>query len=147
MRLTESFNEITGRLSIRVIDREGNIVLDDTGQNMIVASGYKAAAEAVSGVEGAVITKIGVGTNGTPPTVKDTTLANPFITDIRSVEYPTDNVVRFNFTIPYFSPANGMNISEYGLMTKDGRLFARRVREGVAKTPFLMILGEWEIKM
>lgn len=146
MEFKDTLNKLTGRLTIRVIDRDGNVVSEEAGNNLIVNSGYNAAAQAMSGVAGAAIAKVGIGTNATLPAGTDKVLTSPFIVNVDSIDYPGDAIVRFNFTIPY-EVANGMIIAEYGLITADGRLFARRVRERVTKTQFLMIVGMWEINL
>lgn len=146
MKTNDKMREISGVLSLRAFNKKGDEVWNDTGRNLIVASGYAAAAAALAGVPGAKIASVAVGTNGEAPAAADTTIKNAVILPVQSVEYPASGTVRFNFTIGY-DDAPGMNIREFGLITADGRLFSRKVREILEKSQYLTISGMWEIKM
>lgn len=146
MEATEQFKQMTGTLHLKAFDRDGLEVWQSTDKNLIVASGYNAAAGALAGAPGAKITAVAVGTNGTEPTPEDTAIRNAVIIPIQSVEYPAPATVRFNFIIGY-DTANGVNIREFGLLTADGRLFSRRVRDVLEKSQYLTISGMWEIKI
>lgn len=146
MKAIEKFKSIIGRLYLRGYNQKGEEIWRSNDKNLIVASGYTAAAEALAGIAGAKITAVAVGTNGTEPTPEDTAIRNAVVIPILSVEYPAPATVRFNFTIGY-NDANGINIREFGLLTADGRLFSRRVREALEKTQYLTISGAWEIRM
>lgn len=146
MRETDRFKEITGVLHLRAYNRDGVEVWRSEDKNLIVTSGYDAAAEALAGVAGAKIVAVAVGTNGMEPALEDTAIKNAVVIPVQSVDYPTPATVRFNFTIGY-DAANGINIREFGLLTADGRLFSRRVREVLEKSQYLTISGMWEIKI
>ena len=102
------------------------------------------AAEALAGLPNAAISKVAAGTNGTAPTENDTSITDPTIVDVQTVEYPAPDTVRFNFTFGYMDAA-GKSIAEFGLLTTDGRLFARKVRQPIEKTEYMTIKGSWEI--
>lgn len=146
MQIIDNINKITGTLYLKAFDRDGVEVWQSEDKNLIVASGYNAAAEALAGVPGAKITVVAVGTNGTEPTPEDTAIKNAVAIPIQSVTYPTPATVQFNFIIGY-NDAIGVNIREFGLLTADGRLFSRRVREVLEKSQYLTISGAWEIRM
>lgn len=146
MKATEQFKQMTGTLHLKAFDRDGVEVWRSDEKNLIVASGYTATAEALAGVPGAKITAVAVGTNGTEPIPEDTTLKNAVVIPIQSVTYPAPATVRFNFIIGY-NDAIGVNIREFGLLTADGRLFSRRVRDVLEKSQYLTISGMWEIKI
>ena len=114
------------------------------GNNPLGIGGYEAAAEALAGVAGAAIARVAVGTSGTEPTEGDTALTDAVSVAIQSVEYPAAGTVRFNFSIGY-DVAVGKTIREFGLLTADGRLFSRKVREGIEKTEAMSIVGRWDI--
>lgn len=146
MKTNDKMREMSGTLHLRAFDKSGKEMWSDTGKNLIVASGYTAAAEALAGVSGAKIVSVAVGTNGEPPADTDTSIQNAVVLQVQSVEYPQPGTIRFNFTIGY-NAAPGMNIREFGLLTEDGRLFSRKTREILEKSQYLTIVGMWEIKM
>lgn len=133
-----------GELRLRVVDRAGRVVTESVGHNLIVAGGYEAAAEALAGVAGAAIARVAVGSSGTEPAEGDTVITDAVSVAVQSVEYPSPGTVRFNFSIGY-DVAVGMTIREFGLLTADGRLFSRKVREGIEKTEAMSIVGRWDI--
>ena len=45
------------------------------------------------------------GTNGTAPTEGDTSITDPTIVEVQTVEYPAPDTVRFNFTFGYMDGA------------------------------------------
>lgn len=142
----DKLRRITGKLYLRVYNFDGEEIFRSKEKNLIVESGYIAAAEALAGIAGAKITSVAIGTNGEEPTPEDRGIKNAIIIPLQSVNYPAPATVRFNFTIGY-DVANGINIREFGLMTADGRLFSRRVREVLEKSQYLTISGAWEIRM
>lgn len=146
MKVYDQFKQLTGTLHLRAYDRAGVEVWRSDEKNLIVATGYTAAVEALAGVAGAKITAVAVGTSGTEPTLDDTAIKNAVAIPIQSVTYPAPATVRFNFVIGY-NDAVGINIREFGLLTADGRLFSRRVREILEKSQYLTVSGMWEIKM
>ena len=139
--------KLSGALALAVIDaRTGQVISTFVRRNLIVATGYAAAAQALAGVAGAAITAVRVGTSTSPPATTDTAITNAVQVPVVSVEYP-DSAVQFNFQINA-NTANGLNIAEWGLITADGRLFSRMVRdEIIAKTDAIEILGNWTINL
>lgn len=144
MRTKDTLNRPTGKLTLRVYDISGVELWQTTENNLIVDTGYNAAAEALAGVAGAKIAKIAVGTNGTAPTGSDAEITAPIYFDIKSIEYPTPATVRFNFSMGY-TDAVGTTICEFGLFTSDGRLFSRKVRAPIEKTRYMSLVVAWEI--
>ena len=115
-------------------------------RNLIVDAGYAAATQSLAGVAGAAITSVQVGTSTTQPAPSDTAITGAVQIPVESVGYP-DFAARFNFSIDA-NTANGMSIAEWGLITQDGRLFSRIVRdEIIAKTDAIEILGAWTINL
>ena len=140
-------HKIIGSLHIQIIDSATHAVIKEfIHRNLIVDAGYAAAAQSLAGVAGAAITYVQAGTSTTSPAPSDTAITGAFQIPIISVEYP-DFAVRFNFQMNA-NQANGMNIAEWGLITADGRLFSRLVREEIiAKTDAIEILGAWTINL
>lgn len=135
---------LKGTLHLCAYDRMGVKLWEDIGHNLIVTGGYKAAANALAGVEGGRIAQVAVGTSGIAPSEADTMITDAVVLNITNIEYPKNGTVRFNFTIGY-KDANYMPIREFGLITADGRLFSRKVRESLEKTEDMTISGMWDI--
>lgn len=135
---------IDGVLHLIAYDQQGRELWSLQQSNQIVNGAYEIAAEALAGLPNAAISKVAAGTNGTAPTENDTSITDPTIVDVQTVEYPAPDTVRFNFTFGYMDAA-GKSIAEFGLLTTDGRLFARKVRQPIEKTEYMTIKGSWEI--
>lgn len=144
MRTKDTLNRPTGKLTLRAYDIDGVELWQTTENNLIVTTGYNALLEALTGVEGAKIAQIAVGTNGFTPAESDTKITDPVYFDIESVEFPAPSTARFSLSMGY-TDAVGMTIREFGLYTADGRLFSRKVREPIEKTRFMSLVVAWEI--
>jgi hypothetical protein len=116
------------------------------GSNLIVNGARIRMAHLIAGdVAGRSINRISVGTNGGAPAVDDTEITEDFTKEAEGFEYPADGQVQINWKL-LVSEANGMAIREFGLLTADGTLFARRVRENpIYKESDISIEGEWII--
>jgi hypothetical protein len=114
--------------------------------NLIVNGARIQMAHLIAGdVTERSIDRIAVGTNGTAPTVGDTAITEPFVKAVEGFEYPANGQVQINWKL-LVTEANGMAISEFGLLTADGTLFARRIRENpIYKESDISIEGEWII--
>jgi hypothetical protein len=135
----------TGRL-IYDVYRRGQLVEHCDEKNLIVDNYRSLHAHLLGGdVTGRSVTQIGVGTNGTPPVGGNSALASQFAKDLDAHSYPAANQVRFDFSLAS-AEANGMDIFEFGLLTSNGTLYARRVRQSsLAKTVDISIVGSWII--
>lgn len=140
----ENMRPIQGTLHLTAYDEQNCKIWQLSESNMIVSGAYDITAEALAGLASAKIVKVAVGINGTPPKNEDTLITNPVITDIQTIEYPKPGTVRFNFIFGY-NDAVGMSICEFGLLSADGRLFARKVRQPIEKSKYASIVGAWEI--
>lgn len=141
----EKMRKIQGKLRIIAYDRRGRELWNMEQSNLIVDGAYQINAEALAGVADSRLSKVAAGTNGTAPAAGDTAITDPTVVDIQTVEYPQAGTVRFNFTLGYYD-AVGVSIREFGLLSADGRLFARKIREQpIEKTKYMSIVGVWEI--
>jgi hypothetical protein len=96
-------------------------------------------------ISGLHIDKIAVGTSGNVTTVDDTEITEAFAKPVDRFDYPEINKTRFFWRI-LESEANGKAIKEFGLLTVDGTLFARRFRAtAINKESDISIDGEWTI--
>ena len=119
---------IRGILNYKVF-KDGLLIEEVKGQNLILNGARKQMARLVAGdFNGRNITKIAVGVNGALPNVTDETLTGVFIKSLDGHSFPALGQVQFNWSLQT-TEANGMAILEFGLMTEDGTLFSRRIRE------------------
>jgi hypothetical protein len=116
--------------------------------NLILTGARIQMAHLTAGdVEGRHVTQIAFGTNGTNPDVSDTIITNPYKKAVSGFEYPDAGNVKFNWGLGV-GEANGLAILEFGLLTADGTLYSRRVRESglpIYKQPDISLEGSWEI--
>ncbi len=92
--------------------------------------------------------RIAVGTNGAAAAAGDVApLANQWTKAFDSIDHPSANATRFNFTIAA-NECNGMVIREFGLLLVDGEttvLFSRKGEKSIEKTDSFAIAGRWTI--
>ena len=113
--------------------------------NLIVNGAKDQLARLVAGdTDNRHITHIGfgVGTAAAAPT--NTGLTGAFWKPIASVSYPATGQVAFSWALGA-SEANGMAITEFGLRTAGGVLFARKVRNPIHKSDDLTLSGVWTL--
>jgi hypothetical protein len=136
---------LKGTLRYRVF-KNGVPVERFESSNLIVNGARIQMAHLIAGdVTGRSIAFISVGTNGDAPTVSDTEITEDFTKAVDGFEYPANGQVQVNWKL-LVSEANGMAIREFGLLTKDGALFARRIRANpIYKESDISIEGEWII--
>ena len=153
--------EMSGRLTILLLDREGEVRLEQTQGNRIVASGRRLVAEMFAGQTAGPprtpMSAIAVGTGGTDPTDTNTGLVaqrgSPKA--ISKVDYGTftDSAsgvsrVRVQLTAQLdFGEANDPSapLREAGLFNADGVLYSRVVFKDVTKTDTFQLTLIWEI--
>ena len=137
---------ITLRGSLAITVRRGGVVIDHwRDDNMIMNAARDALARLIAG-DGAdkVITRIGVGTGGDAPTPDDAALSEAFVKPLTGHVYPALGRVRFDWRLEPHE-ANGMAIREFGLITVDGTLFARKSRPAIEKADDISVEGQWTI--
>lgn len=145
MRFSDESSAPRGRLSFTVW-RDGKAIESFLEDNLIVDISKTVHSRLLGGaVTGKTVTTIGFGTNGTAPVAGNTALTSAFTKALDSVSYPASNQVQFNFSL-LSTEANGKDILEFGLLTGDGSLYARRVRSGVlSKQSDISLTGSWLI--
>lgn len=136
---------ISGRFQL-LVKQSGNIIERIDDHNMIVSNAKVVMASLVGGDgTGKHVAKIAIGTNATPPTAEDTAITGAFQKDMDSVTYPAVGQVQFSWSIGS-AEANGLAISEFGLICADGSLFARKIRSGnLTKASDITLEGKWTI--
>jgi hypothetical protein len=148
MKATNTLKPLSGTLRLAAYSELGEELWRDEGSNLIVAEGYRIAAAALAGAPGAKIDKVAVGSGSADPAPTDTQLTGGVPIAIQSCTVDEGKAaVTFHFKIGYLD-ANGIAIREFGLLSSDGRLFARKTRKNpIAKTAYVSIVGDWEIRM
>lgn len=143
MNITDKICRACGKLRLTAYDNEGRELWQDSGNNLIVQTGYEALADCLAGNTDATLSHVEIGPRGDTPVLSDTAITDPvrIYTEITS---RGAEGVRLDFTIGC-TIANGMPIREFGIITKDGRLFSRRVRAAIEKTDAMTIVGQWDI--
>jgi len=145
----------------------GRIRLSLEVRNMVVAGGFGALVSLLStGDPGSVIAKLRPGTGNVPPVISDTGITSPIAVPV-STDFPAGVLelavqktpslaaggpydLLITATIPGGTEAdayNGKTISEAGLITVGGTLFARQIHPGIAKVPTVAIDYEWRIRL
>lgn len=134
----------------------GELVETFEDHNLIVDGAREQMAHLVAGeTTGRKITAVAFGTNGDVPTVDDEEITDAYVkaVDGHSFTIPEDwpfdtpekGVVIFNWNLG-LGEANGKEILEFGLLTEDRTLFARRIRtKALNKESDILLEGEWVI--
>lgn len=143
--MTESDQlNLRGEFTVRVY-RGGELVQEWTDRNVIVNNGRDALARLLSGVTAnKSVTKIGFGTGTGAAAQTNTSLTNMTSKSVGAITYPETGAVQFAWSLET-SEGNGLTITEFGLLTADNTLFARKVRGGIAKTSDIRLDGYWKI--
>ena len=141
----EVSSPVTGHFHLEIW-RLGRLVEVVDEPNLVVVGSKTCLSRLIGGAfTGKAITTIGFGTSGTAPAAGNTALTGAFTKAVDSVSYPGSNQVRFAFSLST-SEANGMAILEFGLLTGDGTLFARKVRASAFnKDSDLSVSGTWTL--
>lgn len=143
MNVSDKIYRIRGNLHLAASDSAGHELWRDAGKNLIVQSGYEALADCFTGNPNAAVSHVEVGTNGENPALTDKSITNP-VRIAAQITAKGAEGLRLDFTIGY-ELANGIPIREFGIVTKDGRLFSRKVRAAIEKTEAMTIVGQWDI--
>jgi len=142
----DAFGRAVGLFKLVGRNRNGDIVLDYSDNNMIVTVAKSVMARVISdpSADGYIISKIGIGENGDGPNLDDTYLTNSFTNDLIGSSFPESGQVKFDWFIDY-SEANGLEVREFGLLTANDTLFARKTRGVITKDDDLSLEGSWTI--
>jgi hypothetical protein len=132
-------------LSMRVY-RSGVLIEEYEEHNLIVDTARFQMARLTAGdTDGRHITHIAFGTSGTAPAAADTVITGQFARPLIGISFPESGKVQFDWELPV-TENNGMAIREFGLLTADGTLFARRARTNpINKESDISIEGHWII--
>lgn len=143
--LSDSSSAPSGEFRLRVY-RGTELVEEFIEKNLIVASSKQMLSRLLGGsVTNNSVSQIGFGTNAASPVAGNTALTNATLKNLDSITYPDASSVSFNFSLGS-AEANGKAISEFGLLSPNGVLFARRVRSApLNKESDMSLAGSWII--
>lgn len=129
-----------------VVRQHGLVVMRFEAPNLVVNGAATALAKQLAGLT--TIDRIGIGDDGSAPTVGDTTLTGDYTRQITDIDAST-NEVRFNWVIPANEgPSTPMAVREFGLLAADGTLVARRILNNpVTKSDAngIELSGQWRL--
>jgi hypothetical protein len=145
MHYFERFPLIRGIFRTRTY-RQGILVEKYEDHNLIVNEPRIRLAHLLAGEEDCVtIGAVAFGTNGDYPDRTDTLITNQFVKTLSGHSFPDVGHIQFDWELR--APENnGMAILEFGLVTADGQLFARKTRTNpIYKESDISIEGQWTI--
>jgi hypothetical protein len=126
--------------------RDGKLIEKYIDRNHIVNGAYVQLGHLMGGdVGGRSIAKIAFGTDGKSPESADTMITKAFVKPVLRYEVPDDiiGLVQFYWELEVMEN-NGMGIHEFGLLTEDDTLFARKARlKPLHKEPDISMEGCW----
>ncbi|MFZ4539662.1 hypothetical protein [Propionivibrio sp.] len=145
MKISDKSNPPRGVFTL--LTYRGKELVDEyVDDNLIVSRGRTNVVRLLGGDgSGLNVANIGFGTNGYAASPGNTALSNAFVKSLDGHSYPDEFSVLFTFSLGS-GEANGMQISEFGLLTSSGLLHARKVRGGVlVKDSDLSLTGTWKL--
>lgn len=136
--------KITGVFKCKVFEH-GKLIKEYTGNNLVVTKAFEKLAQFLATNVCPPISKIQFGSGTGTPLLGNTALTAPVFTNsIISAVNPTVGTVEYTWALG-LTEANGITITEFGLLFDDMDLFARKTGLTVAKTSSISLTGTWEI--
>lgn len=129
-------------------NKQGEVVFSVEERNLVLDSAQEILSRLLtSGDAGAVIDRIGFGTNSTLPQGADTALTDPYYKVVTSATFNAPNQAVFDWTLDYAEAVEDpyKTITEYALVCADGTLFSRKVKGAIEKTEDISLTGQWVI--
>lgn len=144
--MNEKINPLKGVFALQVIDAKTGAILEDyIDRNLVVNGGRESVMKLLGeGTFNKRLTKIAFGTNSTNPVGTDTAITGAFTKALGTVSYPTISSVKYDWTLGALE-GNGINIVEFGILSDDSTLFARKVRALIIKNSDIILNGSWTI--
>jgi len=129
-----------------LVYRKGILIEEWSDPNLIVIGARQQLANVLASESSNIfINRIAFGTNGDVPEYSDTLITNQFVKSFSGYTFPSPGEVQFNWLLKE-TENNGMAISEFGLLTSDGSLFARKTRSfPINKDLDISLEGHWII--
>jgi hypothetical protein len=126
--------------------KSGKLIEEYSDNNLIVNVAKNQMAHLVAGdVAGRHITKIAFGVSNTDPDPTDSVITGQWSKSILGFSFPEIGRVKFDWILDV-TENNGMAIREFGLLSANGELFARKTRVNpLNKEPDISVEGHWII--
>jgi hypothetical protein len=126
--------------------KSGKLIEEVSDDNLIVNIAREQMAHLVAGeTTGRYIASIAFGTNNADPELTDTVITGQWSKAVLGHSFPETGRVRFDWQLGV-AENNGMAIREFGLLTADGQLFARKTRVNpINKESDISVEGSWTI--
>lgn len=142
----ESLPPLKGEFVLDIINANtGEVIEHYEDRNLVVNNGRQIVMQLLGSANAnKKLAKLAVGTNGTQPVGSNTAITGSYSKNLGAVTYPTISSVRFDWTLGA-GEANGMAIREFGILSTDNTLFARKVRELINKNSDIILSGNWTI--
>lgn len=136
----------TGIFRLAAFDDDGNQLWEYEDANLVVTVGRTSLATLLGSaiLPNKHVDQISFGDNGADPIISDTAITNPFTKALAGVSYPAAGSVQFDFTLE-LSENNGVTIREFGLISNDLTLFARKTRAPIEKDNTIRLEGSWTV--
>jgi hypothetical protein len=145
MKSNDKLDGLKGIFTLKIIDKNGKIIEEYEDRNLIVDKAkYNMARLISSAGNNYYINTIAFGTSTVPPSSNDLTITGGISKAISAVVYPDGTSVRFDWTLE-LNEGNGIAITEFGLKSQNGDLFARKTRAAINKASDFRIEGSWRI--
>jgi len=127
-----------------VVKKGGKVIEEYEDHNLIVNGARNQAARLFAGnTADRSIARIAFGTSGITPAVSDTAITNAYTKAVSGFEFPDMGQVQTNWELGV-NENNGMAIMEFGLLSADGTLLCRKVRQNpIYKESDISIEGHW----
>lgn len=125
---------------------EDNVLVEEfEDNNLVVFTGSASMAQLLAGNDNTKkVAKIGIGTNPANPVPGDTALTGSFTKNLVGFTFPNPNQAKFQYQI-LEAEGVGIVVQEFGLISQDNTLFARRVKAPFTKTSSTRLEGFWTI--
>jgi hypothetical protein len=106
---------IRGKVNVKLMDLHGNVINEETKDNLIVDSGLDGIADLLDGTSSNAFDYIAIGEGTTAPVVGDTTLENESKRELANVSQPSSNQVEYTKVFS-FASGESFNITEAGVL-------------------------------
>lgn len=142
-------SDIIGIVSYKIYDKDRNVIYEETGRNKIVNLGRKNILNLLANGntigDTLYVSKIAFGTSNTPTTDEDTTITNSYVKPLLAPKIIGNNEIIYSWSLAQ-DENNGVRISEIGLQSQNGDLFARKVTNiPIDKDTDKSVEGSWKL--
>lgn len=144
--INEGLPPLKGEFVLDIVcAKTGDVIEHYEDKNLVVNNGRQIVMQLLGSANlNKRLSRLAVGTNGTAPVGTNTAITGAYTKNLGTVTYPTISSVRFDWTLGA-GEANGIAIREFGILSTDNTLFARKVREVINKNSDIILNGNWTI--